>query len=371
MGNTSVTRRVPISPEHEPVSDAAALEAAGVHIGEQAVSAGRHIVTNTDNPYFAPREVSTSDNDIDVFGLYLQESRRYELLTKQEEVDLAQLIEAGEEARQRLETPEGLTEMELNELEQTAREGAAAKETFIQSNLRLVVSIAKKYVGRGLELSDLVAEGNFGLIRAVEKFEWQKGFKFSTYATWWIRQAVVRGLADTGHTIRIPVHTSELLTTFYVTQKNLRQLLGREPTVSELAAGHNISEEKVEELLQFDRTRLTLSLDEPIEKDGNTDTGITLLDFVDDKQAADIQNESLNNIVFSPKVKELLNLLTDREKYIISQRYGLYDGRVHTLEEVGQEMDLTRERIRQIQQKAEAKLRKKARRTLDFSDLEL
>jgi RNA polymerase sigma factor (sigma-70 family) len=290
-------------------------------------------------------------DDEDLVRLYLTDIGRYDLLTKEDEVRLAQEIEAGADARRELhEAGRGLSAARRRELRRTARVGEQATRTFVQSNLRLVVSIAKKYQASGLPLLDLVQEGNLGLIHAVEKFDWRKGFKFSTYATWWIRQAITRGIANTGRTIRLPVHAGDTLARVQKCRTRLELRLGRPATMSELAVEVDLPEDKVLDALRFASDPLSLS--EPLREDGDAVLG----DLVEDR-AAESPFEAAAASVLPDEVGRLLAALDDREREILRLRYGLDQGRPRTLEEVGEHFQLTRERIRQIEARAMSKLR--------------
>jgi RNA polymerase sigma factor (sigma-70 family) len=297
-------------------------------------------------PYESSREEAAHE---DLVRQYLREIGQYPLLTDVQEVELAQGIEEGEKALEKLETAKRLSDRQRSQLEYTVRKGRASKRRFIQSNLRLVVSIAKKYSAAGLPLLDLIQEGNLGLMRAVEKFDWQRGFKFSTYATWWIRQAITRAIADKARTIRIPVHMVETLYRVRKVQSELLEKLGREPTVDEIAAQADLTPDKVREAFRV--LPEPVSLHEPI---GDEDA--ELGDFIEDEDiegpfqaaAVALRQEDLWN---------MLGSLSDRERKVLALRFGLLTGEPRTLEEVGKEFNLTRERIRQIEAKALSKLR--------------
>ncbi len=290
----------------------------------------------------------------DLVRLYLTDIGQYPLLTKDDEVRLAQLIEVGNEARAVLdmgaEAGKPLTPARKREVRRSAREGETAERTFVQSNLRLVVSIAKKYQASGLPLLDLIQEGNLGLMHAVEKFDWRKGFKFSTYATWWIRQAITRGIANTGRTIRLPVHAGDTLARLQKARARLELKLGRPATLAELSAEVEMPEDKVTEALRFAAEPLSLS--EPLREDGDAELG----DVVEDR-SAESPFEVAATALLPEEINRLLAPLDDREREILKLRFGLDRGEPRTLEEVGEHFNLTRERIRQIEARAMSKLR--------------
>jgi RNA polymerase sigma factor (sigma-70 family) len=287
----------------------------------------------------------------DLVRLYLIDIGHYPLLAKDDEVRLAQAIEAGNQARSELEgRPRDLSAPRRRELKRVVRHGADAERTFVQSNLRLVVSIAKKYQASGLPLLDLIQEGNLGLMHAVEKFDWRKGFKFSTYATWWIRQAITRGIANTGRTIRLPVHAGDTLARLQKARIRLELKLGRPPTQRELAIEAEMDEDRVTEALRFALEPLSLS--EPLRDDGDAELG----DMVEDR-SADSPFEVAATSLLPDEIARLLGPLDDREREILRLRFGLDRGEPRTLEEVGVLFNLTRERIRQIEARAMSKLR--------------
>ena len=287
----------------------------------------------------------------DLVRLYLTDIGQYPLLTKEGEVRLAQQIEAGVEARTALAAKDdSLAPARKRELKRNLKRGDDAQRTFVQSNLRLVVSIAKKYQASGLPLLDLIQEGNLGLMHAVEKFDWRKGFKFSTYATWWIRQAITRGIANTGRTIRLPVHAGDTLARLQKARSRLELKFGRQATLSELAVEVDMSEEKVTEALRFAAEPLSLS--EPLREDGDAELG----DVVEDR-SADSPFEMAATSLLPEEISRLLAPLDTREREILKLRFGLDRGEPRTLEEVGEHFNLTRERIRQIEARAMSKLR--------------
>ena len=289
----------------------------------------------------------------DPVRLYLKEIGKVPLLTAELEVDLAKAVEAGLFAAEKL-LQTGLSQAERRDLELVQLEGVIAKRHLVEANLRLVVSIAKRYVGRGMLFLDLIQEGNLGLIRAVEKFDYTKGFKFSTYATWWIRQAITRAIADQARTIRIPVHMVETINKVVRLQRQLLQDLGREPTPEELAEQLDLSPGKVRDILKL--AQEPVSLDTPI---GETDDS-HLGDFIEDSDAV-VPGEAASFLMLKEQLASVLHELGEREKKVIELRYGLTDGRARTLEEVGQEFGVTRERIRQIESKTLLKLRHPSR----------
>jgi RNA polymerase sigma factor (sigma-70 family) len=286
----------------------------------------------------------------DLVRLYLADIGQYPLLTRDDEVRLARQIEAGNAARVALEKAIGLSATKEPELRRAVADGVLAQRTFVESNLRLVVSIAKKYQASGVPLLDLVQEGNLGLLHAVEKFDWRKGFKFSTYATWWIRQAITRGMANTRRTIRLPVHAGETLIQVQQARGRLELNLGRPATVNELALEMDMPEDKVTEVLHFAAEPLSLS--EPLSEDGNGERG----DIVEDR-SAESPFEAAATSLLPAEIEKLLAPLDDRERQILRLRFGLDRGEPRTLEEVSRYFDLTRERIRQIEAKAMSKLR--------------
>ena len=287
-----------------------------------------------DEELIDPVDLVAEYNLDDPVRMYLKEIGQIKLLSADEEVDLAKRVSEGEQA---------------------------AKNKLTEANLRLVVSIAKKYSGRGLHILDLIQEGNTGLIRAVDKFDWTKGNKFSTYATWWIRQAITRAIADQARTIRVPVHMVEVINKATRCNRKLVQELGREPTVEEIAAELNLP---VEKIIEANRTAAdTLSLDTPVGDEEDTSIG----SFVEDERTPG-PADATSNALLAEALKEILDTLTEREADVLRMRFGMYDGRSHTLEEVGQIFGVTRERIRQIENKAIRKLRhpSRAKKIKDF-----
>jgi RNA polymerase nonessential primary-like sigma factor len=286
----------------------------------------------------------------DLVRVYLNGIGRTALLTAQEEVELAKSIEAGVFARHMLDTAPRLSTSQRVDLARVVRDGQVAKNHLLEANLRLVVSLAKRYTGRGMPLLDLIQEGNLGLIRAVEKFDYTKGFKFSTYATWWIRQAITRGMADQSRTIRLPVHLVEQVNKLARIKRDLHQQLGREATHQELAEESGIPLEKVADLL--DHSRDPVSLDMPVGAEEEAPLG----DFIEDAEAADAESAVISGLL-QDDLRRVLATLEDREQKVIRLRYGLDDGQPRTLDQIGKRFGLSRERVRQIEREVMAKLR--------------
>ncbi|RAY11087.1 RNA polymerase sigma factor [Actinomadura craniellae] len=293
---------------------------------------------------------------------YLKAIGRRQLLTAEQEVELAKRIEAGLYATHKLETEAGMDPADRTALEWVAHDGEVAKAHMLEANLRLVVSVAKKYSDRGLSLLDVVQEGNLGLIRAVEKFDYTKGYKFSTYAMWWIRQAIQRGFADSARTIRLPVHVLEMLSKLSRVERDIHQRLGREPTPEELAVELDKSPEQVRELLRT--SRQPISLDSTIGEDGETRIG-DLIEDIDSPEAGELVDRQL----MADQLRRTLSVLSPREEKIMAMRFGLYDGTPRTLDEIGKHLGLTRERIRQLEKESLSKLRhpSNAMSLLDFA----
>jgi len=305
----------------------------------------------------------------DPVRMYLKEIGRVPLLSGAEEVSLAKRIEAGMLASVQLAELEAaaleetIDVVERRRLERLVDDGESAKRTLIQANLRLVVSIAKRYVGRGMLFLDLIQEGNLGLMRAVEKFDYTKGFKFSTYATWWIRQAITRAIADQARTIRIPVHMVESINKVMRVQRQMIQELEREPTIEELAEKVGLSPERVRDIHRISQD--PLSLNSPVGEEDDSDLG----DFIEDQQA-EAPAEAAARSMLTDAVLEALGELSERERAVVRLRFGLEDGQARTLEEVGKEFGVTRERIRQIESKTLAKLRhpQRSQKLRDYLD---
>jgi RNA polymerase primary sigma factor len=301
----------------------------------------------------APIALDEAPPGIDLVKAYLREIGKVALLTAELEVELAKRIEAGLFATEKLrQHDDGETKIPIamrRDLAEIVIDGERAKRHLLEANLRLVVSLAKRYQGRGLDLLDLVQEGNLGLVRAVEKFDYAKGYKFSTYATWWIRQALQRALADQGRTIRVPVHMAELITKVTRTRRDLTQTLGREPTSEELGEPLGMAPEKIEEILRYGRD--TLSLQAPV---GDDDA--VLGDFITDTDSVDPQM-AVETQMLQGQLSEVLEALPERSAIVMKMRFGLVDGRPRTLDEVGRHLGLTRERIRQIERDTLAEIR--------------
>ncbi|NLG81139.1 MAG: RNA polymerase sigma factor RpoD [Bacilli bacterium] len=306
--------------------------------------------------HYADDDISlpTSIKINDPVRMYLKEIGKVELLTPEEEIDLAKIIEYGKYAAEQLENRENLTEEDITQFEEAIYRGEQAKQRLVEANLRLVVSIAKRHVGRGMLFLDLIQEGNMGLMKAVDKYDYSKGFKFSTYATWWIRQAITRAIADQARTIRIPVHMVETINKLVRYQRQLTQELGREPPPEEIAARMDTTPDKVREILKISQE--PISLESPVGEEDDSNLG----DFIADEDALS-PDEFASNELLKKELNEVLETLTDREERVLRLRFGLDDGRTRTLEEVGKEFGVTRERIRQIEAKALRKLRHPSR----------
>jgi RNA polymerase primary sigma factor len=311
--------------------------------------------------------VTASDIDLsaididDSISLYLKEIGRIPLLTAEQEVSLAKRMEAGRDTKKRLSTNRNLSHQERVELSAIVRDGKSAQEHLIKANSRLVVSVAKKYVGRGVPFLDLIQEGNIGLIRAVNKFDYRRGYKFSTYATWWIRQAVTRAIADQGRTIRVPVHMYEQINRLARVSRQLVQELGRDPTVEEIAGELGVSPKKVERTIKV--SQRPLSLEMPVGEEDDSFLG----DFIEDSDAPSPTDQASQQLL-RDQIDDIFVSLTPREVRILQLRFGLVDGYSYTLEEVGKKFGVTRERIRQIEAQALGRLRhpSRSRKLRDF-----
>jgi RNA polymerase primary sigma factor len=290
--------------------------------------------------------IGLSSND--TVGMYLKEMARVPLLTTEEEIDLAMRLEAGDEAARKLHN--NPNHKRAHELQQMVQDGVLAREHLIKANTRLVVSIAKKYMARGVPFLDLIQEGNLGLMKAVEKFDYRRGYRFSTYATWWIRQTITRAIADQGRTIRVPVHMSDRIRRLYRVARTLEQDYGRKPTPEEIATEMNIDPRKVRWMLRV--SWQPLSLERPVGEDDDSEFG----HFIENDSLPSPSQSTFDKMLHE-KIDVLLDSLTPREARILRLRFGLLNGRSHTLEEVGEKFGLTRERIRQIEGKALRRLR--------------
>lgn len=294
----------------------------------------------------------------DVVGLYLKEAGHIPLLTAEEEVSLAKRMEAAEFAQAQMDELGEMMDYDMRErLQAIIEDGGLAREHLIRANSRLVISVAKKFVGRGVPFLDLIQEGNIGLIRAVRKFEYQRKHKFSTYATWWIRQAVSRAVADQGRTIRVPVHMGDQLNKMRRTSLELQQSLGRDPNPDEIADRMETTSDKIHTLMEI--SRRPMSLDTPIDDEGDTNLG----DFIEDTSSPAPDELTMQNLL-REQLELVLTRLPEREAHILRLRYGLLDGETHTLEEVGRQIGVTRERVRQLEAQALNRLRRSSAHTL-------
>ena len=343
------------------------LEALGIEVGSEEFITSidddiepplEEIAEIEEEELVDPNTLVDSFNIDDPVRMYLKEIGRVPLLNADEEVVLATAMSAGRAAQKRIdeaaENGETIPDDELAQLKKDIKEGSKAKQKLAEANLRLVVSIAKRYVGRGMQFLDLIQEGNLGLIRAVEKFDYTKGFKFSTYATWWIRQAITRAIADQARTIRIPVHMVETINKLVRVQRQLLQDLGRDPTPEEIGAEMGISADRVREIQKISQE--PVSLETPIGEEEDSQLG----DFIEDSTAV-APPEAASDSMLREQLEQVLDSLADRERKVIKFRFGLEDGHPRTLEEVGREFGVTRERIRQIESKTLAKLRHPSR----------
>ncbi len=299
---------------------------------------------------------------VDPIGLYLKEMGRVPLLTNEEEIAIAMRIEGGKKCRRKLVNLNGSdAKKRKSDLEAGAADGELARAELIQANTRLVVSIAKKYIGRGVPFLDLIQEGNLGLMKAVEKYDYKRGFRFSTYATWWIRQSITRAIAEQGRTIRVPVHMVDRIRQMHKSANAMEQKLGRPPTIEELAAKLDIDEERVQWMIRV--SWLPLSLESPVGDEEDSELGM----FVEDTSSPTPNQVAYQNML-RDKIEEVLETLSPREARILRLRFGLENGRAYTLEEIGRKFGLTRERIRQIEGKALRRLRhpRRSRQLQDY-----
>jgi len=330
----------------------AALLAAGINVVDEITeeaSAEREAKTEAQEKDKPDEDALSNVDTDDSVGLYLREVGGVPLLTAQEEVEISKRIERGRRAREKL-AQESLSQKKRAELQVSIEDGWAAREHLITANSRLVISVAKKYLGRGVPFLDLIQEGNIGLIRAAKKFDYRRGHKFSTYATWWIRQAVTRAIADQGRTIRVPVHMGDQINKMLRVSHQLTQQLGHAPTSEDLAEALQISPRKAEDLMKV--SRRPLSLEMPTDED----SGSILGDFIQDVESPAPVEIATQNLL-KENLSEVLGTLPPREVRVLQLRYGLLDGRSYTLEEVGRRMGVTRERVRQIEAQALTRLR--------------
>ncbi|MDR2454953.1 MAG: RNA polymerase sigma factor, partial [Bifidobacteriaceae bacterium] len=312
------------------------------------------VFSEADEDDAPPQQVQVAGATADPVKDYLKQIGKVALLNAEQEVELAKRIEAGLFAEEKLATEKGLEPRLRRELEWLANDGRRAKNHLLEANLRLVVSLAKRYTGRGMLFLDLIQEGNLGLIRAVEKFDYTKGYKFSTYATWWIRQAITRAMADQARTIRIPVHMVEVINKLARVQRQLLQDLGREPTPEELGRELDMTPEKVAEVQKYGREPISLAT--PLGEDGDSEFG----DLIEDSEAV-VPADAVSFTLLQEQLHAVLDTLSEREAGVVSMRFGLTDGQPKTLDEIGKVYGVTRERIRQIESKTMSKLRHPSR----------
>jgi len=338
-------------------------EAAGEQEQEPGIGQDEPPVSGDDDEGLPAARVAAAGATADPVKDYLKQIGKVRLLTAGQEVELARRIEAGLFAGRKLAAGRDLAAEARTDLEQVAEDGRRAKSHLVEANLRLVVSLARRYTGRGMLFLDLIQEGNLGLIRGVEKFDYTRGYKFSTYATWWIRQAITRAMADQSRTIRLPVHMVEAIGRLARVQRQLLQDLGREPAPDELAAGLDMTPEKVIELRKHARVPVSLHL--PLGEDGDSELG----DLIEDSEAIE-PGEAVSFILLQEQLHSVLGMLSEREAGVVSMRFGLADGQPRTLDEIGTVYGVTRERIRQIESKIMSKLRHPSRSKLlrDYLD---
>jgi RNA polymerase primary sigma factor len=342
--------------------DDASLRAPQEATGEQ--SQDEPLVSGEDDEDLPAAGVAAAGASADPVRDYLKQIGKVALLSARQEVELARRIEAGLFADHKLAASSGVLRAgQSSDLEQVAEDGRLAKNHMVEANLRLVVSLAKRYTGRGMLFLDLIQEGNLGLIRGVEKFDYAKGYKFSTYATWWIRQALTRAMADQARTVRLPVHIGEAISMLARMQRQLLQDLGREPTPAELAAALDMAPEKLSEMQQYGRQ--PISLNTPLGEDGDSEFG----DLIEDTEAV-APGEAVSFTLLQEQLHSVLGTLSEREAGVVSLRFGLADGQPRTFDEIGTVYGVSRERIRQIESKAMYRLRHPSRSNLlrDFLD---
>jgi RNA polymerase primary sigma factor len=338
--------------EEVPEDDEAAAEK--VDAKPEVEEAGGFVYSDADDDDAPAQQVVTAGATADPVKDYLKQIGKVALLNAEQEVELAKRIEAGLYAEELLNGDEELERKYERELKAISHDGRRAKNHLLEANLRLVVSLAKRYTGRGMLFLDLIQEGNLGLIRAVEKFDYTKGYKFSTYATWWIRQAITRAMADQARTIRIPVHMVEVINKLARVQRQMLQDLGREPTPEELAKELDMTPEKVVEVQKYGRE--PISLHTPLGEDGDSEFG----DLIEDSEAV-VPADAVSFTLLQEQLHQVLDTLSEREAGVVSMRFGLSDGQPKTLDEIGKVYGVTRERIRQIESKTMSKLRHPSR----------
>ena len=346
-----------VEPTEEAVAGEADVEAEAASDDDEEEAAEEDaagFVVSTADDDAPTQQVMTAGATADPVKDYLKQIGKVALLNAEQEVDLAKRIEAGLFAEEKLASGEKIPPKLRRELEWIANDGRHAKNHLLEANLRLVVSLAKRYTGRGMLFLDLIQEGNLGLIRAVEKFDYTKGYKFSTYATWWIRQAITRAMADQARTIRIPVHMVEVINKLARVQRQMLQDLGREPTPEELAAELDMTPEKVVEVQKYGRE--PISLHTPLGEDGDSEFG----DLIEDSEAV-VPADAVGFTLLQEELSKVMDTLSDREAGVVGMRFGLTDGQPKTLDEIGRVFGVTRERIRQIESKTMSKLRHPSR----------
>jgi RNA polymerase primary sigma factor len=346
---STATVEIPVADDGMPVSDEEIAEELAKETEEKGF-----VISHRDESDEPVQQVTVAGATADPVKDYLKQIGKVALLNAEQEVELAKRIEAGLFAEEKLNAGKKLSAKLTRELEWIAEDGRRAKDHLLEANLRLVVSLAKRYTGRGMLFLDLIQEGNLGLIRAVEKFDYTKGYKFSTYATWWIRQAITRAMADQARTIRIPVHMVEVINKLARVQRQMLQDLGREPTPEELAKELDMTPEKVVEVQKYGRE--PISLHTPLGEDGDSEFG----DLIEDSEAV-VPADAVSFTLLQEQLHAVLDTLSDREAGVVSMRFGLTDGQPKTLDEIGKVYGVTRERIRQIESKTMSKLRHPSR----------